>query len=85
MLFRYRRDRRQVKTDALDTRMFLGDFDTEQSSCAADIAQAVIAREIEFIGERFEVDARRPVIPSRKHSSFSGSAYNSSNIFLPPC
>ena len=59
MLFRYRRDRRQVKTDALDTRMFLGDFDTEQSSCAADIAQAAIAGEIEFDGERFEVDARR--------------------------
>ena len=59
MLFRYRLDRRQVKTDALDTRMFLGDFDTQQSSCAADIAQAVIAREIEFIGERFEVDARQ--------------------------
>ena len=43
--------------------MFLGDFDTQQSSCAADIAQAVIAREIEFIGERFEVDARQASHP----------------------
>jgi len=38
--------------------MFLRDFDTEQPSCAADIAQAAIAGEIEFVGERFEVDAR---------------------------
>src|SRR5437870_6673720 len=27
----------------------------------------------------------RPGIPSRKHSSFSGAAYNSSNMFLPSC
>jgi len=39
--------------------MFFGNFDAEQSSRAADNALAAIAREIEFVGERFEVDARR--------------------------
>ena len=59
MFFRYGLDRRQVESDALDMRMFFGDFDAEQSSCAADIAQVAITREIEFLGERFEVDARQ--------------------------
>src|SRR6266446_791275 len=66
-------------------RMFFGDFDAEQSGCTSDIAQAAIAREMEFVGQRFEVDTRQAVIPSRKHSSFSGSAYNSLNMFFPPC
>jgi hypothetical protein len=52
--------------DALDMRMFFGDFDAEQSSCTADIAQAAIAREIEFVGQRFEVDARQAGHPVEK-------------------
>src|SRR5437763_5783516 len=47
-------------------RMFFGDFDAEQSSRTADIAQAAIAREIEFVGERFEVDARQAGHPVEK-------------------
>ena len=43
VLFRYRLDRRRVESDAFDMRMFFGDFDAEQSSCAADVAQAAIA------------------------------------------
>ena len=59
VLFRYRLYRREVETDAGDLRMFFGDFDAEQSSCTADIAEAVIAREVEFVGERFEVYTRK--------------------------
>ena len=46
--------------------MFFGHFDAEQSSCTADIAQALVAREIEFVGERFEVDAREAGHPVEK-------------------
>src|SRR6266581_1790683 len=51
-------------------RMFFGNFDAEQSSCTADIAQAAIAREIEFVGERFEVDARQAGHPVEKALEF---------------
>src|ERR1700751_4524075 len=59
MLFRYRLDRGQVESNALDMWMFLSHFDAEQPSCAPDIEQAAIAREIEFLGERFEVNTRQ--------------------------
>ena len=59
VLLRYGLDRGQVKTDALNMWMFFGNFDAEQSRCTADIAKGVVSRKIEFVGERFEVDARQ--------------------------
>src|SRR4030095_5177176 len=39
--------------------MLFCDFNAEQSSCTADVAESVIAREIELLGQRFEVDPRQ--------------------------
>ena len=46
--------------------MFSGDFDAEQPSCPADVTQATIAREIKFVGERFEVDTRQAGHPVKE-------------------
>ena len=39
--------------------MLFRDFNAEQSRCTADVAEGVIAGEIEFLSERFEVDPRQ--------------------------
>src|SRR5215475_14085169 len=38
----------------------------QQSSCAADITQSAITREIEFVSQRFEVDAGKAGHPVEK-------------------
>ena len=51
-------DRRQIEADALEMRMFLRDFNAQQASRAADVAERLESRKIKFLRERLEVDAR---------------------------
>src|SRR5205807_9571748 len=50
---------RQMGVDALSWRVLLRDFHARQTCCTADVTQSAIAREIELVGQRFEVDARQ--------------------------
>src|SRR5215510_5964298 len=59
MFPRQRFDRPQIESDALDTWMSLRNFNAKQSCRATDITQRAVAREIEFLGQRFKVDPRK--------------------------
>ena len=58
VFLRDRLDRRQIEADALEMRMSLRDFDAKQAGRAADVAERLEFREIKFVRERLEVDAR---------------------------
>ena len=79
-------DRRQIEADALDVRMPLRDFDAEQAGRAADIAERLIAREIELLGERFEVDARQAGHRAEELLELRRVGVELlEHAFLPPC
>ncbi len=51
-------DGRQVERCAVQVRVPLGDDDREQPGGAADVAQGLVVREVELLGESLEVAAR---------------------------
>src|SRR5690348_6126643 len=58
MFLRDRFDDRQIETGAGKMWVSLGNFNAEETRCAADIAERPEVREVEFFRERLEVDAR---------------------------